>query len=144
MKMLRARMYTYSQWFGPSIHIGKSSPGLPVIWTLATTVTIAAITTLFYRGTGEVSTMSTLGARLPRIRPAHTDQPTGQSAGRQILAGALVLGVVYFAVMAFFGALRVAGTDSRRPSGGLPYGELKTYDPYGTLHHAGLPGPYYK
>jgi hypothetical protein len=142
--MLRARMYTYSEWFGPSIHIGKASPGLPVIWTLATTVTIAAITTLFYRDRGEASTMSVLGVWLPRIRPAHTEQPTGQSAGRQILAGALVLGVVYLAIMGFFGALRVAGSDTRTPRGGLPYGELKTYDPYGTLHTAGLPGPYYK
>ena len=28
--------------------------------------------------------------------------------------------------------------------GEWPYGEIKTYDPYGDLQESGVPGPYYR
>ncbi|MGI8662535.1 MAG: hypothetical protein ACR2LQ_04895 [Acidimicrobiales bacterium] len=142
--MIRARMYTYSQWWGPSIHVGNAHAGLPIVWTLFTTVSITAVTTLLYRSDDGSSTLSILARRLPHLaRRTATSQPTGQSAGRQIIAGAVVLAVVYVGLAGFFGAFRVTGSATNTPKGGWPYGEIKTYDPDGTVHDAGIPGPYY-
>ena len=47
--MLRARMYVYSQSWGPTLHWGRTHAGLPIVWSLFTIVSIATISVLFYR-----------------------------------------------------------------------------------------------
>ena len=144
--MIRANMYAYSQRFGPTLHWGGSHAGLPILWSLYTIVTIAAITPLLHRDDSGRSVMSAVAAKLPRLqrRPATTNQPTGQSAGRQILGASLVLAAVYLVLIGAGWLVRVSGVADNPIEGEWPYGEIKTYDPYGDLQESGVPGPYYR
>lgn len=143
--MIRANMYAYSQSFGPTLHWGGTHAGLPIVWSLYTILSIAAITPFLHRDDDGGSLMTAVAAKLPRIsRRSTTNQPSGQSAGRQILAGGFVLIVIYLAITAGYGIIRVSGLADNKLQGPWPYGEINTYDPYGDLQDAGMPGPYYR
>lgn len=143
--MIRANMYTYSQSFGPRLEWGGTHAGLPIIWSLYTVLSIAAITPFLHRDDDGGSLLTSLAARLPK-RPGarRTNQPSGQSAGRQILAGSIALCAIYLVITFGYFLIRVSGVADNAPLDGWPYGEIKTYDPQGTLEEAGIPGPYYE
>lgn len=144
--MIRANMYTYSQSFGPRLQWGGTHAGLPIIWSLYTILSIAAITPFLHRDDDGGSLLTSLARRLPRRRGAKssTSQPSGESGGRQILAGSIALLAIYSVITAGYGIIRLSGVADNPPLIGWPYGEIKTYDPQGVLEDAGIPGPYYK
>ena len=144
--MIRANMYTYSQSFGPRLEWGGTHAGLPLVWSLYTILSIAAITPFLHRDDDGGSLLTSLAKRLPRRKGKVTTtmQPSGESGGRQILAGSIALLVIYAVITLGFFAIRVSGVAENPPIHGWPYGEIKTYDPYGVLEDAGIPGPYYK
>ena len=143
--MIRANMYAYSQSFGPRLHWGGHHAGLPLIWSLYTVLSIAFITPFLHRDDDGGSLLTAAAARLPRIsKRSSTNQPSGQSAGRQVLAGGLVLVVIYLGITGGYALIRVSGAAKNPVQGPWPYGEIKTYDPYGALQQAGVPGPYYR
>ncbi|MDQ3292862.1 MAG: spirocyclase AveC family protein, partial [Actinomycetota bacterium] len=143
--MIRANMYAYSQSFGPRIEWGGSHAGLPLIWSLYTILSIAAITPFLHRDDDGGSLLTSLAARLPkRPKAGRANQPSGQSAGRQILAGSITLCAIYLVITAGYFVIRVSGVAENAPAHGWPYGEIKTYDPYGVLEADGIPGPYYE
>ena len=65
------------------------------------------------------------------------------SNGSQLAAGAVVLVLSYLGCFALYGGLRVAHV-THPTSSTWPYAETKVYDPYGEMHDAGIPGPYYR
>jgi hypothetical protein len=142
--MIRARMYFYSQSWGPVIRWGPTHMGLPIVWSLFTIVSIAAISLLFYRDDDGGSLLTTVGRRLPRFGRPAPRSPRDESSGRQILAGVIILSVVYVCLLVFFGFFRVTGLAHNTFPGKWPYPEIKTYDPYGDLRDAGKSGPYYR
>jgi hypothetical protein len=142
--MIRARMYFYSQSWGPTLRWGPTHAGFPIIWGLFTIVSIAAISVLLYRDDDGGSVLTSVARRLPRFRRTAQAAPTGESSGRQILSGVLVLSVVYVALLVFFGMFRVTGLAHNTFHDKWPYQEIKTYDPDGILADHGVPGPYYR
>jgi hypothetical protein len=142
--MIRANMYFYAQRFGPELHWGGNHAGLPIIWSLLTIISIATITPLLHRDDAGGSIMTTLAGKLPRIsRRRATRQGSGESAGRQIVAGAIVLWGMYAVLLVVWGAFRITGMADTTVKD-WQYGEIKTYDPYGDLEDSGVPGPYYR
>lgn len=141
--MINARMYTYSQYWGPVISVGGPHVALPLIWPLFTIVSIATITVLLYRDDRGESVVTTLGGKLPRLR--HGAEVEGEvSSLRRVIAAALILSAMYSVLCLFFGTLRVSGlADTPAPQPWV-YQEVKTYDPYGDLEKAGHPGPFYQ
>lgn len=128
-----------------AVHLGGHHAGLPLIWSLYTVLSIAFITPFLHRDDDGGSLLTAAAARLPRIsKRSSTNQPSGQSAGRQVLAGGLVLVVIYLGITGGYALIRVSGAAKNPVQGPWPYGEIKTYDPYGALQQAGVPGPYYR
>jgi Spirocyclase AveC-like len=138
--MIRARMYTYSQSFGPVLRVGPVHSGLPIVWSFLTMFSIAAVTAVLWQDDDGNSLLTTVAKRLPRLGP--TSAMT--SHWRQFIAGVLVLWMATLVPLTLNGAIRVSGLAHTPFKGNWPYQEIKTYDPYGTLHNHGKPGPYYK
>ena len=141
MFMINARMYSYSQYWGPTLSIGGPHVALPLVWTLFTIVSIATITVLLYRDDNGESVASVVDRRLLRRNRITQGEV---SSGRKVLASALVLSIMYLALCIAFGALRVTGAADQPMPQPWVYQEVKTYDPQGVLKHAGFPGPFYR
>ena len=142
--MINARMYSYSQYWGPTLSVGGPHVTLPLIWSLFTIISIASITVLLYRDDNGESVLTTVGKKLPRFG-RHVDLTSDEvSAGRKVFAGALILSVVYAGLCLSYGTLRVTGIADHPMPQPWVYQEIKTYDPYGDLEKAGFPGPYYQ
>lgn len=142
--MINARMYSYSQYWGPTLSIGGPHVALPLIWSLFTIVSIASITVLLYRDDSGESVLTTVGRRLPRFG-RHADLTREDvSSDRKVLAGALILSVIYVGLCLFYGTLRVSGISDHPMPVPWVYQEVKTYDPHGDLEKAGFPGPFYQ
>jgi len=141
--MINARMYSYSQYWGPTLSIGGPHVALPLIWSLFTIISIATITVLFYRDDRGESVMTVVGRRLPRFG-FQLNSSAEPSAGRKVFAAALILSVMYAGLCLFYGALRVTGIAGHAMPQPWVYQELKTYDPQGVLEKAGFPGPFYR
>ena len=143
--MLNARMYTYSQYWGPTLSVGGAHVALPLVWSLFTIVSIAAITMLLYRDDAAESVLTIVGRKIPKFG-ASTRTPSREvSSGRQVLAGAIVLSVVYVLLCGFYGMLRVSGlAHHQNMPNPYVYQEVKTYDPDGVLRKAGYQGPFFE
>lgn len=132
--MIRAHMYFYSEAWGPTLGAGHGR--LPIVWGFYTWFAIGTVTVLLHRDDRGRSLAHSLAEKLPGRGSA--------SSGRVVMAGSLFLCGLYLIPTALYGAIRVAGLDHPNTPTGWQYPESKVYDPYGELHDAGLPGPYYK
>ena len=132
--MIRAHMYHYSESWGPTIGAGQGR--YPIIWGFFTWFAIAAVTVLLHRDDRGRSLAHAWAARLPGRG--------GLTSVRTVVAGTLFLWLLYLVPMGLYAGIRVTGLSHPDLSHGWPYPEAKVYDPYGRLHHAGIPGPYYR
>jgi hypothetical protein len=99
---------------------------------------VAAVSVLFYRDdTGRSLILGKVADRLPQRGKG------ASSAGRQVVAGVLLLSAMYCVPLALYGTLRVAHLT--HPSyDRWSYTETKVYDPEGVLQKAGKAGPFYR
>jgi hypothetical protein len=143
--MINARMYTYSQYWGPTVSVGGAHVALPLVWSLFTIVSIATITVLLYRDDTGESVLTTLGRKVPKLGATTRRASREVSSGRQVLAAAVVLSMVYILLCGFYGTLRVTGLAHKH---NMPnpyvYQEVKTYDPDGVLRESGYQGPFFE
>jgi hypothetical protein len=141
--MLNAKMYFYAQSWGPTISVGGPHVALPLVWSLFTIVSIAAITVLLYRDDAGESVVTDIARRLPRLGGRRHDDGSLVSSGRQVIACALALSVVYCGLLLFYATLRVTGLADHPMPNSWTFQEIKTYDPQGVLERAGKTGPFY-
>jgi hypothetical protein len=132
--MIRAHMYFYSQAWGPTLGAGHGR--LPIVWGFYTWFAIGTVTVLLHRDDRGRSLAHSLAEKLPGRGTAST--------GRIVVAGSLFLCGLYLIPTALYGAIRVSGLDHPNAPTGWQYPESKVYDPYGKLHDAGIPGPYFR
>ena len=131
------RFYVYTQGWGPSFRLQGWS--LPVIWGFYDWILVGLACSMMVRNDrGQSALLVALADRMPWR--GHGDR---RSAGRQILAGAIVANLTAVVLIGLYGAVRISGIT--HPTFDVyPYSESKTYDPYGDLADAGKPGPFYK
>jgi hypothetical protein len=139
--MLRARMYEYSESWGPTIHWGNAA--YPLVWGFFTWSSIAATTVLLLPDDrGQLRLASAIANRFRTSRAKAAGRP---SSGSQLAAGSVVLIASYLFCFALYGGMRIGHVvHPTTGTGGWQYNETKTYDPYGDLKKAGYPGPYYR
>ena len=137
--MLRARMYTYSEQWGPVIHFANVR--YPIVWGPFVWLSIALTTLILLpddRGRSRV--MSGVSAVIARKRGL----PARPSVGRELLVGVVILGLGYALCMGIYGTLRVTGASQPTKGAAWPYPQVKLYDPYGHQRAVGNPGPYFR
>jgi hypothetical protein len=136
--MLRARMYFYSELWGPVI--GLSNVRYPIVWGFFVWLSIALTTLIMVADdTGRSRVLSLLSGKWAQRR----GRPGRPSASRELVAGVVILALGYALCMGIYGTLRITGADhpSQAP---WPYTQTRVYDPYGDMKQAHIPGPYYR
>jgi hypothetical protein len=131
------RFYVYTQGWGPSFHLQGFA--LPMIWGFYDWVLVGLTCAMMRRNDrGQSAFLVGLAAKLPSGGSGDR-----QSAGRQILAGAIVANLAALALIGVYGIVRVSGL-THPTYEHFPYTEAKVYDPYGDLRDAGKAGPFYR
>jgi hypothetical protein len=134
---IRAGLYVYTQAAGPNLHWANVT--LPTVWLLYDPWIFAVIAVLIYRDDrGQSLALSRLSQRLP-----FSQGPSQASPTRQILTGVFVMLSISLVPIGFYSILRV-GHYTHPSYNKFPYPQVKVYDPYADLQHAGKPGPFYR
>lgn len=130
--MIRAQMYRFAQYAGPSINLGKVA--LPLLVSLTTATLCAVIAVFLHRDDrGEVP-----GAHVTARFPFLAARPQLASFVRQVVAFNTAMVVVVGGV----GLVRVGGL--MKSTTEWIYTEQKVYDPDGIRARRGEPGPFYE
>jgi hypothetical protein len=130
--MIRADMYSYTQWWGPAISWNWVK--LPVYVIALDAAVFATVTALLWQDdTGRSTTMRLVD----RVRLFKKHPVLGETVGAWAIVS--VAAIIFLMPFAF-----IRLTDSAtQVNGPWRYSEIKTYDPDGHWVDAGAPGPFY-